>query len=167
MKTIKSTIGLAAVCITAVAMADGANVVSFEKPLAAKDTAGVSAGMCATPTEMDGLVDAQYVQLCDAKMGKCIYAANTRIQGGSALAADASATLLKGEPDGGKITSNKIEMSESLKMPSFNENDIVMPKSLDSRVASVSGNRIAGNDLQLIANVSEMAVDKPLGECAK
>ncbi len=160
MKTIKSTIGLAAVCITAVAMADGANVVSFEKPLAAKDTAGVSAGMCATPTEMDGLVDAQYVQLCDAKMGKCIYAANTRIQGGSAFAADASATLLKGEPNGGKITSNKIEMSESLKMPSFNENDIVMPKSLDFRALCDSNNRLVGKDSGVTANMVEISVAK-------
>ena len=47
MKTIKSRIGLAVVCITAVAIADGGNVVSFEKTFAAKDSAEVSAGTCA------------------------------------------------------------------------------------------------------------------------
>ena len=160
MKTIKSTISFAAVCITAVVMADGGNVVSFGKTIAAKDSAGVSSGMCAISIGMERKADARSVELRDAKMEKCICAANTRLHSGNALAADASMTLLKSLPDGGKITSNKIEMSEPLKMPSLNENDIAMPKSLDFRVAGDSNNRLVGKDSDMTANMVEMSVAK-------
>ena len=160
MKTVKSTIGLAAVCITAAAMADGMNVVSFEKTIAAKDPNGVSAGMCDASIEARRLVDARYVELRDAKMDKCICAANTRLRSGNALAADATMTLLKSMPGGGKIASNKLERRESLRMPSFNECDIAMPKSLDFRVAGDGNNSIAGKDMAMIANMVEKSVTK-------
>ena len=63
MKTIKSRIGLAVVCITAVAIADGGNVVSFEKTFAAKDSAEVSAGTCAASIGTERLADARSVGL--------------------------------------------------------------------------------------------------------
>lgn len=160
MKTIKSTIGLAAVCITAAAMADGGNVVSFEKTITAKDSAEVSAGMCATSIGMERLVDARSVELRDTKMDKCICAANTRLHSENAFAADAAMTLLKCMPDGGKITSNKIEKSEPLKMPSLNENDIAMSKSLDFRAVGDSNNRLVGKDSGVTANMVEISVAK-------
>lgn len=157
MKTIKSTIRLAAVCITAAAMADGGNVVSFEKTIAAKDPAGVSNGMLAISSGKESLSDARSVELRDAKMDKCICAANTRLHSGNAFAADAAMTLLRRMPDGGKITSNKIEKSEPLKMPSLNENDIAMSKSLDFRAVCDSNNRLVGKDSGVTANMVEIS----------
>ena len=167
METIKSRIGLAVVCITAVAIADGGNVVSFEKTFAAKDSAEVSAGTCAASIGTERLADARSVGLCNEKMDKCIGAANTRLHGAKALAADSSMTLLKSMPDGGKITSNQIEKSEPLKMPSLNENDITMSKSLDFRGAGDSDNRIAGRDGAMAANMAEMSFAKTIDTLAK
>lgn len=160
MKTIKSTIGLAAVCITAVAMADGDNVVSFEKALVAKDAAGVSAGACVASGDAERLLDARHVAMTSAKLDECVRAANTRLRSGDALAADASMTLLKGMPGGGKPATNKAGKSESLKMPSFNENDFALSKSVDSRSMGDGGNLISSQDRPLLANTVEMSVVK-------
>ena len=155
IKTVKSTIGLAAVCITAAAMADGGNVVLFEKRIEAKAPATVSTGTYAASSATERLEDAHYVAVVDAKMDKCLQAANARLRGGDALAADKSMTL-KGMSGGGTFVVNKMEKVVPLQMPSVNENEIAFSKQFYVRNGGASGNCIARKDQSMMANMAEM-----------
>ena len=160
MNTVKLTIGLAAVCITVVVMADGVNVVSSEKTLADKEPGAVSTGRCAVPSDAEMLADARYAEMCSAKMSKCAFNANTRVRSGDALAANSSMTFLKGKFSGGATAANKAEKCESLKIPAFNESDMSFSKSVDSRMPGDVGNNITGPELPKSANMVEMSSAK-------
>lgn len=159
IKTVKSTIGLVAACITAAAIADGGNVVSFEKKVEAKDPAAASAGTYVASSAAERLEDACYVAALDAKIGKYLQTANARMRSGEALAADKSTTL-RGMSAGGTFTANKMEKVEPLRMPSVNENEIVFSKQLDVRSGDGGFNRVAREDPSMTANMIELAFTK-------